>query len=76
MRLRTANPRCKMGIKFSERLLTRCLYKHGHHGMHEARGLEKFPYQRIKWLPGDGREFLTEKESEFAWSERKQKGHA
>lgn len=65
--------RCHYGIKAGENLLTRCMFKRGHSGQHEGKGLKKFPYQRIVWFARDSREFITDKPHEFAWSERKQK---
>lgn len=73
MRLGTlSKARCVMAIAMGN-LHSRCFYKPGHGGPHEARGLKKFPYQRIKWFQGDGREYQTERTDEWAWTPRKQK---
>jgi hypothetical protein len=60
--------RCPWAIKFIT-LTTRCRLKHGHTGLHEARGLVDFPSQKLSWLHGDRREFLTDRPDFHAWEE-------
>jgi hypothetical protein len=71
MLMGAAPPRCFMALKYGENLLTRCRLKPGHNGPHLAKGLKKYPYQKVEWFKGDSREFLTDKEHEYAWSEKK-----
>lgn len=65
--------RCLYAIKFGTTLHTRCMQRKGHNGPHNGKGLKKFEYQRITWFKGDGREYLSEREDEYAWSPRKTK---
>lgn len=65
--------RCVYAIKYGTTLMTRCMNKKGHNGPHVGKGLKKFPYQRIEWFAGDGREFITDKDYQWSWAERKQK---
>lgn len=67
----TSSLRCAWAIRFGETLNTRCFMKPAHSGMHEAKGLKKFTYQRVRWFGGDAREFISGRDDEFAWSERK-----
>lgn len=69
----TAPPaRCPWAIRFGT-LATRCLDDAGHlwalreSGRHIARGVERYPAQRIWWLPGDPREFTTDRPDWYAW---------
>ena len=73
MRLTAIKPdnRCAYAILFTGSLRTRCMKVAGHGGQHTGKGLQKFPYQRVEWLAGDGREYISDKEHEFAWSDRK-----
>lgn len=66
---RGAKPRCGFAIKLND-IKTRCMNVAGHNGYHEGKGLEAFPYQRVKWFAGDAREYLTVKENEYAWEGR------
>lgn len=59
--------RCRWAIKFGTTLTTRCHLTDGHDGMHEAKGLAEFSYQRIQWLAGDRREFETDRTDIHAW---------
>ena len=65
--------RCPWAIKGGVTLTTRCTLTEGHEEAlprepkHVGRGLPAFPYQRIMWLPGDRREFKTERTDEYAW---------
>ena len=68
--------RCHTAIRFGLHLRTRCALEEGHGVdrlpsdlLHEGRGLAQFPYQRIEWLPGDSREYLSERDDVFAWEE-------
>lgn len=65
--------RCPYAIRFVT-LNTRCRLKEGHieSGLefHEATGLAQFAsYQKFSWLPGDRREYLTDREDTCAWHE-------
>lgn len=66
------DPRCPYGLNYGS-LSTRCMFKPGHNGPHEGKGLRKFTYQRVRWFAGDGREFITERNDEFSWSEKRSK---
>lgn len=59
--------RCDKAIKFGVVLHTRCLIEAPHPGRHEGRGLEQFGYQRVEWMPGDRREYTTDREDDYAW---------
>jgi hypothetical protein len=55
-------------------MATRCILPAGHgvdnpppDWWHQGKGLSKFPYQRIDWMPGDRREFESDRDDEFAW---------
>lgn len=64
--------RCPYAIKAGITLTTRCMEDDSHlldERNHVGKGLAEFPYQRIEWLPGDRREFITERDDEFAWEE-------
>lgn len=63
--------RCHWAIRFGVNLATRCMYKRGHNGPHHGKGLKQYPYQRIDWYQNDSREFTTDKDHEFAWSDRR-----
>jgi hypothetical protein len=65
--------RCAYAIEYEDNRYTRCMLKPAHFGPHEGRGLKKLVYQRVKWFQGDGREFITDKPHEWAWSQRGQK---
>jgi hypothetical protein len=59
--------RCPFAIDFGYTLTTRCKLAEGHFGNHEGRGLEQFPDQIVEWLPGDRREFESNRTDERAW---------
>jgi hypothetical protein len=59
--------RCPAAILFGVVLCTRCHYNAGHGGQHQGPGLEGFAYQRIGWLDGDRRQFMSERTDEHAW---------
>lgn len=59
--------RCRLAIKAGTTLTSRCHLVAGHVGSHESRGLIEFPYQRWEWLPGDRREFETDRDDLYAW---------
>ena len=61
--------RCPWAIRFGVTLTTRCYWVIGHDGPHEGKGLAEFAYQRVSWLRGDRREFLTERTDEHAWDD-------
>lgn len=75
--------RCPWAIKFGTTLHTRCMLPASHgdaptevavrlpenSSRHIGRGLEEFSYQRIEWIPGDRREYQTERADEYAWEE-------
>ena len=60
--------RCRVAIRF-ETLTTRCHFNEGHYGVHTGKGLAAFDYQRLTWLPGDRREFVSDRPDEYAWEE-------
>jgi len=68
---RVGQGRCAYALRAGTNLMTRCGLQPGHSGPHVGKGLKKFPYQRIEWFAGDGREFVTEATHEWAWSSRK-----
>lgn len=66
--------RCPMAIKFGVTLHTRCRLDARHNTFsstamrqHEGRGLEHYPEQAIHWLPGDRREYETDRTDEYSW---------
>jgi len=63
--------RCRHAILFGVTLTTRCDKDADHikgpDGWHEGPGLAEFPYQRVQWLSGDRREFLTDRDDKAAW---------
>jgi hypothetical protein len=72
--------RCPWAIGFGTTLHTRCSLPDGHNELnmelagehfagHEGRGLAEFPYQRIRWLRGDRREYETERDDVHAWEQ-------
>lgn len=66
--------RCPNAIRYGTGLATRCIGKVAHTspgGKHEGKGLKKDPFRRIVWFGGDAREFITDKDSEFSWREKK-----
>jgi hypothetical protein len=62
-------PRCTWAIKFGVVLHTRCARRPGHDGRHQGRGLKRFAYQIVQWLPGDAREYETDRVDKHAWSD-------
>ena len=66
--------RCPWAIRFGK-LATRCIDGAGHLGSsytrkgdgHIGRGLDVYPFQRVRWLPGARREFMTERTDWYAW---------
>lgn len=66
-----APDRCPWAIKAGTTLTTRCSKTAGHDGKHEGKGLAEFTYQRWDWLPGDRREFETDRVDEYAWDAEK-----
>lgn len=61
--------RCRWAIAFVS-LHTRCDRDAGHEDLlHEGPGLAEFPYQRISWLPGDRREYETDRDEPAAWED-------
>lgn len=53
---------------------TRCIKDVGHENdvntaTHMGRGLREFPDQTIRWLDGDRRAYLTEKDEDYSWDE-------
>ena len=62
-----SQPRCPWAINFGGSLHTRCRWQVGHESYHQGNGLEQFEYQRIDWLPGDRREYETDRTEEHAW---------
>lgn len=73
----TQELRCPWAIRFGVVLHTRCDKLIGHLApglsvatrQHRGNGLAEFPYQRISWLPGDSREYLTQRNDKYAWEE-------
>lgn len=65
--------RCAYAILYGATLQTRCMKVAGHGGQHTGKGLKKFPYQRIEWFAGDAREYVSDKEHEWTWSDRRPK---
>lgn len=62
--------RCPWALRINETYHTRCDKIAGHdEHRHEGPGLAEFPDQRISWLLGDGREYLTERDDVHAWAE-------
>lgn len=67
-------PRCRSAIHISPTLATRCLLfddemAHEARGGHIGRARTDTPTQRIQWLPGDRREFLTDRPDVYAWED-------
>jgi hypothetical protein len=58
--------RCRWAISIGS-ISTRCDQRAGHGDRHEGAGLERFPDQRISWLPNDPRQFETDRPDEHAW---------
>jgi len=71
----TANPsktlRCRYALKVNA-MSSRCFLKPGHNGPHDAKGMKRYPYQRIRWFVGDDREFVTDRDTEYAWWTKKE----
>lgn len=71
----TTTERCRWAIGFGPTLHTRCARPAGHgvdnpadtETWHEAKGLAQFPYQRIEWMPGDRREYESDRTDDHAW---------
>ena len=66
--------RCPWAIKYGVTLCTRCIKDPGHENdantaTHTGRGLREFPDQTIRWLEGDSRQFLTDREDMHSWDE-------
>ncbi len=60
--------RCRYGFEGdSSTFRTRCYKNAGHSGPHHAKLFEVNPYQETSWLPGTHGEFLTDKQSHWAW---------
>jgi hypothetical protein len=67
--------RCPWALRYGVTLVTRCIDGAGHLGSsfsregdgHIGRGLEIYPFQRVRWFPGDRREFTTERNDRFSW---------
>jgi len=59
--------RCGVALQFDDTHATRCILAPGHGGRHEARIKRGNPYQSMKWLDGDGRQFISEKTGEWPW---------
>ena len=65
--------RCPWAIRFGG-ISTRCMRRpHVAVGLrdrrHEARGLAKFPDQKVVWYASDQREYRSERGDDFAWEE-------
>lgn len=65
--------RCPWAIHYGVTLHTRCDLPPDH-GVtvagpiaHEGPGLAQFPYQRVRWFPGDRREYRTERADPASW---------
>jgi hypothetical protein len=54
-------------------MATRCMFKLGHNGPHEGKWRKQSPYHRERWFKGDGREFHSDRENEWAWIVREKK---
>lgn len=65
--------RCHQALAYGTTLHTRCMFRRGHNGPHEGKGLKKFPYQRVRWFEGDSRQYVTDKDHEFSWTPRTKK---
>lgn len=61
--------RCPWAIKFGVKLHTRCKKPPDHIDNHVGRGLPEFEFQRIEWMAGDRREYMTERDDAHAWEE-------
>jgi hypothetical protein len=67
-------PRCRSAVSLIT-MATRCILPPGHGveelpslpWFHQGKGLPKYPDQRIDWMPGDRREFVSDREDEAAW---------
>ncbi len=74
-RLVLPKDRCTSAIEWADNKFCRCILKKAHApakgGMHQGKGPKRDPFRRISWFGGDAREFFTDKDNEFTWSERK-----
>jgi hypothetical protein len=70
----TDKPRCEYAIHFGITLHTRCMLPADHVKRkatvkHIGGGLSHFPGQTLEWLPGDRREYVTDRTDKFTWEE-------
>lgn len=64
--------RCPAAVHIGVRMCSRCYFLAGHSGPHIARGAARYPAQRIQWVDGDRRQFLSERTDDYAWDQTRE----